>query len=61
MELKPCPFCGGGRMSMENQGLKPASEKHGGEPMVFITCRSCGAEVYGWGETDAKSKWNKRT
>lgn len=61
MELKPCPFCGGHRLYIENMGLKPASEDHGGKPFIDISCDECKASVCGFGVEETAEKWNRRS
>lgn len=65
IELKPCPFCGGGAV-MDWTGVP---EFYGHEHQdASVTCTSCGAEVWADAECSchhdinkiAAEKWNKR-
>lgn len=57
IELKPCPFCGSTKLSIEN------SVCGHGDSETFIECESCGSRGAGSYPTEIKEiiiKWNTR-
>lgn len=59
MELKPCPFCGGGATTSEAAGIKPVVHGWG-----WVGCQHCRVFMEyingAIGKKKAVSAWNRR-
>lgn len=58
--LKPCPFCGSEYQTVEDLGVKPASECHAGKHWYVINCLDCGDSMRGFGRKEMIAAWNMR-
>lgn len=61
IELKPCPFCGSGRIEF-GEGWSADADIHGPTDTRFVYCMDCGAEagIASCSEEEAADHWNNR-
>ena len=65
---KPCPFCGGNNVFVQNLGFFDRLVKEHGRAMMVIGCADCGCEYQNFSESndydvrraEIISQWNHR-
>lgn len=58
-ELKPCPFCGGEKISVRE--YDPFDGYQGALSVYRVWCRNCGAQIEQKKKAEASEAWNRRT
>ena len=67
-QLKPCPFCGGAKVSVVFRDVEPQGDPWYGQNLQrFVECDDCGAALFNryWHEgfsddAEATAAWNRR-